>query len=120
MTTPEQLGGGFDTHELRGAAFATPNKNVGEGVKQGTPLWLFKLLRDEFLFTGGDLFADHGNALLPKYFTLESQIDVDAYRDLGFTFWANPPYSRGNITTAASTCRALADNGNAFLITGRM
>lgn len=112
IARPQEVGGGYDTGEIRGAAFATPNEDVGEGDKQGTPLWLFKLLRDEFWFPGGDLFADHGNALLPTYWTLESPIDVDAYRDLGYTFFANPPYSRGNITAAANTCRALADNGN--------
>lgn len=108
---PQVIGGGFHTGAIRGAAFATPNENVGEGDNQGTPLWLFKLLKDEFLFAG-DLFAAHGNAVHATYWTEDSPIDVDAYGDLGITFFANPPYSRGNITTAASTCRALADNGN--------
>lgn len=113
--TPEQIpaayGGGFNTHEKRGAAFSQPTKNVGEGDRQGTPLWLYNLLRKEFRFDG-DMFADHGNALSPRYWTLESPIVPSAFNGVGLTLFANPPYSRGNIRAAAETVRDVANWGN--------
>lgn len=115
MTKPvsEQFGGGFEIVDTsQPPAFATPHRHVGEGDRQGTPLWLYRLLREEFRFDGGDLFADHGNAMSVRYWTIESSILTHVFENHGATFWANPPYSRGNIGAAARVIKHLADIGN--------
>ena len=115
MTKPKEIerGGGYELgHPFRGPGYKTPTADVGDGDNQGTPLWLFNLLREEWLFSGGDLFAAHGNALLGRYWTEDRPIITRDFENAGLTFWANPPYSRGNIRAAAETVRELTELGN--------
>lgn len=55
------------------------------------PLWIFQELHEEFRFTV-DAAADHGNALLPRYWdkAVDGLVqDWDAER-----VWCNPPYGQ--------------------------
>jgi phage N-6-adenine-methyltransferase len=99
------------------------NAKTGVGSGSGdwrTPPELFKVLQDRFRFDY-DGFADHDNALLPTYSTLEGtfrkhdcgpqQIDtLDGLHAewLNRRVFLNPPYSRGDIGPIVASAHARA------------
>lgn len=83
---------GNDAHSL--IFNAKPKTLTKKDDTFGTPLYLFDPLHEEFNFSV-DAFADHSNALLPKYWTEEEDGYKQSWTDE--RVFANPPYSRGNV-----------------------
>ena len=105
-------------------AFKNEIAEVGDGDKQGTPLWFFLTLQHAIGCTFEvDLFASHGNALCREYYTADRPFTIDdVQRDRWY--FANPPYSasptdketglpKTNISQAMKTCYEIfAEGGN--------
>lgn len=82
-----------------------------------TPQYVFRYLSRRFDFDI-DLAASHENALLPHYFTMETDALAQDWSTYGKCGWCNPPYSKIEPWLAKAVEQAKKGFTTVFLIPG--